>query len=144
MFSKACEYGIRAAIYIASESIEGRRCSMKDIAAEIDSPEAFTAKVLQQLVRSKVIDSVKGPSGGFEMHPSNSAKINLGNIVMAIDGDALYTQCGLGLKVCSDKHPCPAHFKYKKVRDELKLMLENTTVSELTTGMKKGKSYLKK
>jgi len=39
-----------------------------DIAEEIDSPTAFTAKILQQLVKNKVIHSIKGPHGGFLFH----------------------------------------------------------------------------
>ena len=51
MFSKACEYGIRAAVYVALQSLDGRRVSVNEIAEEIDSPIAFTAKILQQLSR---------------------------------------------------------------------------------------------
>ncbi|MET0760542.1 MAG: transcriptional regulator, partial [Flavobacterium sp.] len=47
MFSKTCEYGIRASIFIASQSYQNNRIGLKDIAKKIDSPEAFTAKILQ-------------------------------------------------------------------------------------------------
>ena len=67
MFSKACEYGIRAAVYITLQSLEGRRVSVNEIAEEIDSPIAFTAKTLQLLTRNDIIKSVKGPTGGFEI-----------------------------------------------------------------------------
>ena len=48
MFSKACEYAIRSTIYIAERSNLDKRVSITDIAKAIDSPEAFTAKILQQ------------------------------------------------------------------------------------------------
>ncbi|MGN6646883.1 MAG: RrF2 family transcriptional regulator [Cytophaga sp.] len=67
MFSKACKYGIRSIIHIAAQSQAGKRSSLKEIAAQIDSPEAFTAKILQVLSRNNLIDSSKGPQGGFEM-----------------------------------------------------------------------------
>ena len=67
MFSKACEYGIKATIYIAMQSMQNSRVSLKDIAKEIDSPVAFTAKILQQLARNKIVESVKGPTGGFQI-----------------------------------------------------------------------------
>ena len=63
MFSKACEYGIRAAVYIAHQSMEGRRVSLKEIAEKIDSPVAFTAKILQQLSRNGIVESIKGAGG---------------------------------------------------------------------------------
>ncbi len=144
MFSKACEYGIRASIFIAGESLEGRRPSLNAIANEIDSPVAFTAKVLQQLVRNELIDSSKGPAGGFEISRRQMEKLSLSRIVEAVDGDSMYTGCGLGLKACSDKHPCPAHFKFVKIRENLKVMLETTTVYELALGLNNGIAFLRK
>ena len=67
MFSKACEYGIRASIFIAKNSFEGIRVSPKEISEEINSPQAFTAKILQALVRNHVIKSVKGAYGGLKL-----------------------------------------------------------------------------
>jgi len=46
MFSKACKYAIKALIYIASRSNDATRISLRDIAAKIDSPEHFTAKII--------------------------------------------------------------------------------------------------
>ena len=65
MFSKACEYGIRAVIYIWSQSEEGKKIGIKDISKEIDGPEFFTAKILQSLAKQGVVSSAKGPNGGF-------------------------------------------------------------------------------
>jgi Rrf2 family transcriptional regulator, iron-sulfur cluster assembly transcription factor len=144
MFSKACEYGIRAAIFIAGESLQGRRTGLKDISKEIDSPSAFTAKVLQLLVRHSIIESLKGPTGGFEISRKKMDKVKLNDIVSAIDGDSIYTGCGLGLKACSEKHPCPAHNKFKSIREELKIMLEQTSVYELSVGLNNGTGFLKK
>jgi len=143
MFSKACEYGIKASIYIAINSNAGKRVSTKEIAKEINSPQAFTAKILQDLVRHKVINSIKGAHGGFEIEKNDIALIKLTQIVNAIDGDAIYNGCGLGLAKCDENHPCPVHAKFKAVRDELKHMLENTTLDELALNITSGMSFLK-
>ncbi len=144
MFSKACEYGIRAATYVALQSVEGKRVSLKEIAEEIDSPEAFTAKILQQLTRSNLIDSVKGPSGGFEIAKGKLEKIRLSHIVFALDGDKIYTGCGLGLKKCNASKPCPVHDKFIAIRTNLKEMLENTSLMQMTIGLEEGLTYLKR
>ena len=144
MFSKACEYGIRASIYIAEQSMLGKRVNQKEISKAIDSPEAFTAKILQQLSKNNLVHSEKGPSGGFTMDNQTIDKMKLSHIVFAIDGDEVYKGCGLGLKKCNEKKPCPAHDKFKIVRDELKKMLETTTVKELTFGLKDGYTFLKR
>lgn len=142
MFSKACEYAIRATIYIAVQSNQDNRVGLKDISKEIDSPEAFTAKILQQLSKNEIINSIKGPNGGFEIDKKEMSKIKLSHIVMAIDGDTIYKGCGLGFKQCSEKQPCPVHDKFKVVRNELKNMLETTTVLELSLGLKQGLTFL--
>jgi len=143
MFSKTCEYGIRATIYIASESYQNKRVGLKDIAHKIDSPEAFTAKILQILARNQIIKSIKGVGGGFEIPKETMSQIKLVQIIMAIDGDIVYTRCGLGLSHCSEEHPCPAHEKFKSIRNELAFMLENTTLDELASGVKSGETFLR-
>lgn len=143
MFSKACEYGIKACVFIAINSYEDKRVSPKEIAEEINSPQAFTAKILQALVRHNVISSIKGAYGGFEVNKHEIKHIKLSQIVNAIDGDSIYKGCGLGLETCDEIHPCPAHDKFKSVRDELKHMLETTSLEELALNIKSGASFLK-
>ena len=143
MFSKACEYGIRASIYIAGQSHKDKRTSLKDIAKQIGSPEAFTAKILQQLSRNNIISSVKGPNGGFEIEKKQISKVKLSHIVLAIDGDSIYKGCGLGLKECSEKVPCPVHYQFKQIRQSIIHMLETTNLSELSMGLKDGLTFLK-
>lgn len=144
MFSKACEYGIRAATYIATQSLTGRRVSLKEIAEEIDSPMAFTAKILQQLSRNQIVDSAKGAAGGFEIERARIDQIRLGDIVFAIDGNTIYAGCGLGLRECNAAKPCPVHDKFVAIRNDLQHMLENTSLYEMTLGLEAGLTYLKR
>lgn len=143
MFSKACEYGIRASIFIATKSSEGVRVGIKDVAKEIDSPEPFTAKIMQILTRNGIIHSAKGVGGGFEVSTEALKSIKLIQIVDAIDGDTVYKGCGIGLKECSETQPCPVHNQFKKIRELLLTMLTNTTLEELALGVNAGDFYLK-
>lgn len=144
MFSKACEYGIRASIYIAEQSLFDRKVSLKEVAGAIESPSAYTSKILQQLSRNNIINSEKGPSGGFSMDKQELDKVKLSTIVFAIDGDNIYNGCGLGLKKCNEKMPCPVHNQFKVIREELKKMLETTTVKSLAVDVEKGLTFLKR
>ncbi|HET8810789.1 MAG TPA: Rrf2 family transcriptional regulator [Flavobacteriaceae bacterium] len=143
IFSKACEYGIRATLYIAHQSLNRERATLKDIAADIGSPVAFTAKILQQLTKNNLIDSTKGPMGGFHIAPEKMKNTKLIQIVEAIDGLDIFTQCGLGLKECSETRPCPVHDKFKPVRNGLHEMMDSTSVFELATGLEQKLTYLK-
>lgn len=144
VFSKSCEYGIKAAIYIASQSLKRRRVSLKEIAEKIDSPIAFTAKILQILVRNNIIDSTKGPVGGFQIERGRMDEVKLSHIVSAIDGDAVFRGCGLGLKECDANRPCPVHDRFARIRGKLRTMLENTSLYELSNGLEVGVTFLKR
>ncbi len=144
MFSKACEYGIRAAIYIAQQSLVDRKVSLKDVAKTIESPTAYTSKILQKLSKNSIIKSDKGPTGGFSMNKIELDKVKLSSIVYAIDDDAVYTGCGIGLKKCNENKPCPVHNQFKLIREELKKMLETTTIKTLATDFEKGLTFLKR
>jgi Rrf2 family protein len=142
MFSKACEYGIKAIIYIATQSLEGKRVKIGDVVENSGSPAAFTGKVLGALTKHNIVHSLTGPHGGFYIDPGRMKRIKASDIVFAIDGDAVYNGCGLGLTECNSSEPCPMHDKFVKVRTELKKMLETTTVYDLAIGLKSGKTIL--
>jgi Rrf2 family protein len=143
MFSKTCEYAIRATIYIASESSDGKRSGIKEIARKIESPEPFTAKILQRLVKANIVRSIKGNGGGFEIDKLQFKHLKLEQIVKAIDGNDLFDRCSLGLHDCSDSQPCPFHHKYKPLRENLKKTLKETTIEELLSTYNSGGTYLK-
>lgn len=144
MFSKACEYGIRASIHLAQLAVEGQRGRLKDIAKAIDSPIAFTAKILQSLAKDGIILSVQGPHGGYEIPIEELHQIKLSDIVQSIDGDQIYRGCGLGLKKCNSRKPCPLHFHFKSIRDELRDMLQSTSLYDLSVEMQEGLTFLKR
>ncbi|QBN18603.1 RrF2 family transcriptional regulator [Flavobacterium nackdongense] len=144
MFSKACEYGIRASIFIAEQSLLGKKVGLKEIALAVDSPEAYTSKILQELSRNFIINSDKGPHGGFSMNQKQLEEVNLSAVINTIDGDAIYNGCGLGLKKCGDDEPCPLHGQFKFVREELRKMLENTSIKSLSMDLKEGLTFLKR
>jgi len=144
MFSKACEYGIRASIYIAQQSFLDRKVSLKQVSEAIESPTAYTSKILQKLSRNSIINADKGPTGGFYMDKIKLEKVNLHSIVLAIDGASLYNSCGLGLKKCNEKMPCPMHNQFKVIRDELKRISNATTIKSLTINYEKGLTFLRR
>ncbi len=143
MFSKTCEYAIRASIFIASQSYQNKRVTIKDIAEKINSPKSFTAKILQILAKNNIVHSIQGIGGGFEIPKDTLNKINLAQIVTAIDGNEVYTSCGLGINHCSEDRPCPLYKKFKTIREELSSMLKNTNLQELALDIESGDSFLK-
>ncbi|GEN66251.1 MULTISPECIES: RrF2 family transcriptional regulator [Chryseobacterium] len=142
MFSKTCEYALRALIYIAQQSKNGSRVGIKDIAKSISSPEHFIAKILQDLSRKGFVQSAKGPNGGFYMDQQNLNN-TIADIVREIDGDKLFSGCGLGLEQCSETHPCPLHDQFKSIRTNLRIMLESSKIQAFVDNLDLKLTYLK-
>ncbi|WP_313717525.1 RrF2 family transcriptional regulator, partial [Kaistella carnis] len=124
MFSKACEYAIKATIYIAQQSHQERRVNVKEVSKAVDAPEAFTAKILQQLCRENILESNRGKQGGFIFQVDKQKQIKIYDVVQLIDGDDIFTNCGLGLQKCSSENPCPVHDDFKEVRNGLIAMVQ--------------------
>ena len=141
MFSKACEYGIRAVLFIAKESQMDKRPNIAEISKAVDSPVPFTAKICQELARAGIILPKKGPNGGFYLEKNSTLKLI--DIVSAIDGEAIFSGCCLGLAECSSIHPCPVHDQFEDIRGNLKRMCENTTVVGLAMDLNDGETFLK-
>ena len=141
MFSKSCEYAIKAVLHICLNTRDGSRLGIKEIAEEIESPEPFTAKILQELARKGIVSSAKGPGGGFSIDPK-AKPIPMMKVVEVIDGMGAFERCGLGLKECSEDHPCPIHKEFKSYSARLKNLLMQKTVQEMSKSLAEGRSYI--
>lgn len=143
MLSTSCKYALRAVVYLMSRTGENVRMGIKAVAEEIEANEHTTAKILQLLVREGIIQSAKGPTGGFYMVPKKKP-VYLIDVVQVIDGDHFFFECGLGLKACSEKKPCPIHHQYKAAREQLFHQFSTITVQELSKELSLGKAFLKR
>jgi len=141
MFSKTCQYALQAILYISLHSDDFKPVGLKAISKAQEIPHFFLSKILQDLVRQKILNSIKGPNGGFFLNKS-ADKLSLHKIVEIIDGPDIFDRCGIGLKKCSDKSPCPIHFEYKQVKEKIKHLLNEKTVAELCEDIKNGHSIV--
>lgn len=141
MLSYTCKTAIKAVIYLASEAKTGEKKSIKDIAEHIDASGHTVSKMLQTLVKREVINSTKGPSGGFYMTEAQQMQPII-HIVEAIDGMSVFKECGLGLSKCSETHPCPIHDQYKKPRELLEKLFRENRILDLCQPVNSGLAYL--
>jgi Rrf2 family protein len=107
----------------------------------VEGNEHTLGKLLQMLVKKGVISSSKGPSGGFFM-TSDQVKAPVLQVVLALDGDELFTACGLGLPHCSASKPCPMHYAYAKVRDQLEHIFRTNSIEAISKDISKGAAFL--
>lgn len=141
MLSLTCKASIKAVIYLGSKSDTGEKLSIKDVAKCINENEHTVGKLLQKLVREKIINSTKGPNGGFYISAQQKKKSVI-EIVHAIDGKNVFKQCGLGLSKCSESNPCPFHNDFKPIRQQFEKMCLDTKVDTLYQNLNSGLSRL--
>ena len=142
LYSKGCEYALRALTYAASHTDNGR-FQAKDVCEKTDIPESFTRKVLQALVQGGFLQAVRGPGGGYEL-TKRADEITLLDVIRAVEGEDTFDHCVLGFPTCGSKHPCPLHETWVGAKGELLAQLERRTLQELadSTLRKKNRSYL--
>jgi Rrf2 family transcriptional regulator, iron-sulfur cluster assembly transcription factor len=129
LLSKTCEYGVRAMLHLAAESPDSYR-PVRAISDELNISFHFLTKIFQQLSRAGLLMSYRGPNGGVRL-ARDASDITLKEIVEAIEGPELFTECVLGLPDCGSDRPCPLHHSWAVVRGELVHMLEGRTLDKL-------------
>lgn len=143
MFSKAAEYAMRATFYIAQKGSREHKLPITEIARAIGSPQPFTAKILQMLVRNnRIISSVRGPGGGFYI-AEKARRLPVSAIIEAMGEKTTLTKCVMGLPQCGGDKPCPLHHKYQKIKEELNAIFDSTTIDEVAQSLDKQHIFLK-
>jgi len=146
MISNTCKYGIRAILYIAINSDGGKKIGIKKISEDLDLPGPFLGKIMQTLAKSKILFSVKGPHGGFSLaRPAQD--ISLYDIVKIIDGDDVFHECLIGVKICENNPEymdlCPFMERSHEVRDMLMKTFKEQSIGDFASGVKSLDEVLK-
>jgi len=143
MFSRTSEYAIKAVVYIALRSNQDQRIKLNEISEAIDSPVAFSGKILHKLATAGIIKSSSGPRGGFFIDKKQQAKTHLSKILKVMENTSFFEDCVLGLKECGNSNPCPMHHVISETKGNLKKILDKTTIADLVIKVEKGQSFLK-
>ncbi|MCF6332269.1 MAG: Rrf2 family transcriptional regulator [Draconibacterium sp.] len=131
MLSNTCKYALRALIYLGNFSEENKRIGIKKISEDLSLSSPFLGKILQNLVKQKILVSTKGPNGGFAL-AKKASEISLWDIVTKVDGEEFFTNCLISLEPCQTHDPskplCPIHAQYEKLRTEICTFYKDTTL----------------
>lgn len=141
MFSNSTKYAVKSVLYLALNSSEENRIIIKEIADSINVPQAYIAKILQELARRKVISSIRGPKGGFYLNKENRNQSCI-NILLALNGVDKLTSCLLSLEKCDEDRPCPLHAIANPLRNELLQNLNNKSIADMADEIRQGKASL--
>ena len=141
MFSKTFGHAIRATTFTAMHGINGAKVSLSDLSKQLEIPHHFLGKIMQDLVRNGILDSTKGPHGGFFANGS-TMNTKLIDILKITDGVLLFEQCALGMKHCNAKRPCLLHHDFALCRDGMLKILAVKTIQELSNQTEDSEIFL--
>lgn len=133
MLSNSSKYAIKGVLYLALNSDETHKIMVRDIFEVVHVPEAYLAKLLQELSRHNVISSTRGPRGGFYLS-AEDRKRTLMDIVRVIDGEKRIKSCVLGIQDCDMDNPCVLHKLVGANKSKFLRVLQRTTILDLVEG----------
>ncbi len=139
MFSKTFGYAVSAVTYVAMHGKDGKKVSLQELSQNLEVPHHFLGKVMQDLVRHGILDSTKGPGGGFYTN-TTTVGTPLLEILKITDGSLVFNQCALGFRRCNAANPCPLHNDFAICREGMLDAMTAKTVGTLTEETKKDKT----
>jgi len=130
LFSKSFGYAIRAILYLSAQEEKRGPVQLDEIASELKVPRFFLAKVMNKLVKEKILSSAKGHHGGFFINEA-TPNIPLSEL-LSIMGERYSTEnCLLNLGKCNADHPCAIHDLVAPLRTEWHQLLKIIRIGDL-------------
>ena len=127
--SKKADYALMAVKHLAIRA-DGASASAREIAEAYDIPLELLAKVLQRLVRARLLVSVQGTRGGYRL--ARPAKlIPVGEVIEGVDGPLTVTACSTDDHNCDQYSKCSIRDPLWKIRGRILETLNTVSVAEL-------------
>ena len=128
--SKKADYALMAVKHLATRQ-DAASCSAREIAEAYEIPLELLAKVLQRLVRSRLLVSVQGTRGGYRLGRA-AASIPVADVIQAVDGPLTVTACSDEDHNCEQYSKCSIRDPLWKIRSRIVDALSTVSVADLT------------
>lgn len=122
-------YGLRALIALALHDDESAMTA-EELADAADATVDFMHKIMQSLRDRGIVESKRGPSGGFRL-ARDPGEINLLEVVTALQGPINVNRCVIGLEACDRAVSCPLRPTWLGMQKVLEQGLKSTTLAEI-------------
>jgi Rrf2 family protein len=127
--TRAADYAVRVMMHLATLPAH-ERASLPALAQATGTPESFLSKVLQALSRAKLITSLRGQSGGFEILPSGR-RASMRQVIEAVDGPIHLNVCLISQRACGRSRGCPAHHVWAEAQRAMLDVLSRAVIAEM-------------
>jgi len=138
-FNKTQEYALQALIHLAHTPDVFRL--NRDVAAHLDVPGPYLAKVLKRFAQLGYLESAKGRGGGYRIR-KRALEAPVREVATLADGNDPFSGCLLGLNKCNDHVACPIHDRWMALREKMVTLLDEQTIAELAAKARNGRTRL--
>ena len=129
--TRTSRYAIRAVVELARHG--DRRVSAETLSTDLDLPENYLSKTLHALAQEGILDSNRGPGGGYRLAVP-AEELTLMEVIEAFETLDASRECVLGREECSEENPCPVHGEWKEVAVPIARFFRRTTVGDAVAG----------
>jgi Rrf2 family protein len=123
------DYGIRSVLYLARQPYK-KVSFVTEISEEYKIPRSFLAKILQKLVKAKIVRSYRGVKGGFSL-ARQAKEISVLDVLEAIEGKLTMNVCLADRKKCDFSRHCPIHSVWANVQMKVTDVLKKSNFDDL-------------
>lgn len=123
------DYGIRSVLYLARQPHK-KISFVNEIAEEYKIPKSFLAKILQKLVRAKIVRSYRGVKGGFSL-ARPPREISVMDVLEAVEGRLYLNICLMDRKRCGFSKHCPVYSVWVDAQSKVADVLKKANFEEL-------------
>ncbi len=127
MISLTIEYALRAMVCLSSSKAE-ESMNSETIAERTKVPKGYLSKIMRDLVVANLVESQRGPNGGFIL-ARPASQISILNIVDAVDPINRIRECPLGNP--SHTKLCPLHRRLDDSLANIERDFKETLLSEV-------------
>jgi Rrf2 family protein len=127
--TKKADYGLIALRHLATAP--NATASTREIADSYHLPVPLLAKVMQQLAKGAIVQSVSGTHGGYRL-ARDAGRITALEVIRAIDGPVILTHCFTEHGVCDQTDSCTVREPLRKVHEAILNLLDKFTILDLT------------
>ena len=131
--SKKADYALLAMRHLAAHADQGA-VSARELAETYDIPSELLAKVLQKLVRARLLESHQGIRGGYGLARPATA-ISVADVIQAIDGPLTVTACTEVDHSCDQYSKCNIRDPLWQIKDRIVSALAATSVADLAVDL---------
>ena len=123
-------YAVTAMLDLALHYDKGA-ITLADIARRQGISLSYLEQLFAKLRRSGLVDSVRGPGGGYNL-ATEPAKISVAEIIVAINENIDATRCG-GEKNCHGDEACLTHQLWEDLSKQIYKFLSGITLADLVS-----------